>query len=96
MASHKSAIKRTKQSEARRARNRARKTMVKSAVKRLRVALQNNSAEESQAALRQAIPAIDKAAAKGTIHRKTASRKIARLSSQVHALVANKQQPSTS
>lgn len=96
MASHKSAIKRTKQSEARRARNRARKTMVKSAVKRLRVALENNSPEEAQAALRQAIPAIDKAAAKGTIHRKTASRKISRLSSQVDALIAKQEPPPTS
>jgi small subunit ribosomal protein S20 len=92
LASHKSAIKRATQSEARRARNRARKTTVKNAVKSVRLALGNNSPEEAQAALRQAIPAIDKAAAKGTIHRRTASRKISRLSSQVQALVA-KQQP---
>ncbi|HYR03628.1 MAG TPA: 30S ribosomal protein S20, partial [Syntrophobacteria bacterium] len=45
-------------------------------------------------ALNQAIPVIDKAAAKGTLHHKTASRKISRLSSQVHTLVA-KQQPAT-
>jgi small subunit ribosomal protein S20 len=92
LASHKSAIKRAAQSEARRARNRARKTTVKNAVKSVRLALGNNSPEEAQTALRQAIPAIDKAAAKGTIHRRTASRKISRLSSQVQALVA-KQQP---
>jgi small subunit ribosomal protein S20 len=92
LASHKSAIKRAAQSEARRARNRARKTTVKNAVKSVRLALGNNSPEEAQAALRQAIPAIDKAAAKGTLHRRTASRKISRLSSQVQALVA-KQQP---
>ena len=72
-------------------RNRARKTVVKNVVKRVRAALAANSAEEAQAALGQAIPVIDKAAATGTFHRKTASRKISRLSSQVHALVANKQ-----
>jgi len=94
LATHKSAIKRAKQSENRRTRNRARKTVVKNVVKRVRVALANKSAEEAQAALNQAIPVIDKAAAKGTLHHKTASRKISRLSSQVHTLVA-KQQPAT-
>lgn len=94
MATHKSAIKRAKQSENRRTRNRARKTVVKNVVKRVRVALANKSAEEAQAALSQAIPVIDKAAAKGTLHHKTASRKISRLSSQVYTLVA-KQQPGT-
>ena len=91
MATHKSAIKRAKQNELRRMRNRARKTVVKNVVKRVRVALAGNSVEEAQAALGQAIPVIDKAAAKGTLHRKTASRKISRLSSQVHALVAKEQ-----
>jgi small subunit ribosomal protein S20 len=95
LAFHKSAVKRAKQSEARRSRNRARKTLVKSAVKRVRLALGTNSPEEAQAALRQAVPTIDKAAAKGTIHRKTASRKISRLSSQVHALVAKERPAST-
>jgi small subunit ribosomal protein S20 len=94
LATHKSAIKRAKQSEARRTRNRARKTVVKNVVKRVRVAMATKSAEEAQAALSQAIPVIDKAAAKGTLHHKTASRKISRLSRQVHALVA-KQQPAT-
>jgi small subunit ribosomal protein S20 len=94
LATHKSAIKRAKQSENRRTRNRARKTVVKNLVKRVRVALASKSAEEAQAALSQAIPVIDKAAAKGTLHHKTASRKISRLSSQVQALVA-KEQPAT-
>ena len=94
MATHKSAIKRAKQSENRRTRNRARKTLVKNVVKRVRVALASKSAEEAQAAMSQAIPVIDKAATKGTLHPKTASRKISRLSSQVHTLVAG-QQPAT-
>ena len=94
MATHKSAIKRAKQSEVRRMRNRARKTVVKNVVKRVRVALASKSAEEAQATLSQAIPVIDKAAAKGILHRKTASRKISRLSTQVHALIA-KQEPAT-
>ena len=94
MATHRSAVKRAKQNEVRRMRNRARKTVVKNVVKRVRVALASQSAEEAQATLSQAIPVLDKAAAKGILHRKTASRKISRLSTKVHALVA-KQEPPT-
>lgn len=88
MATHKSAIKRAKQSEARRLRNRTRKTRVKTAVKQVRTALENRSVEEAQAALQQAIPVIDKAASKGSLHQRAAARKISRLSKQVHALSA--------
>ena len=88
MATHKSAIKRAKQSEDRRLRNRTRKTRVKTAVKQVRTALENKSAEEAQAALQQAIPVIDKAASKGSLHHRAAARKISRLSKQVHALSA--------
>ena len=88
MANHKSAIKRAKQSEDRRLRNRARKTRVKTAVKQVRTAVENKSVEEAQAALQQAIPVIDKAASKGSLHHRAAARKISRLSKQVHALSA--------
>ena len=88
MANHKSAIKRAKQSEDRRLRNRARKTRVKTAVKQVRTALENKSVEKAQAALQQAIPVIDKAASKGSLHHRAAARKISRLSKQVHALSA--------
>ena len=88
MATHKSAIKRAKQSELRRQRNRAKKTRVKGAVKKVQVALENKSIEEAQAALQEAIPIIDKAASKGALHHRTASRRIARLSKKVHALSA--------
>ena len=86
MATHKSAIKRAKQSEERRLRNRARRTRVKTAVKQVRTALDNKSLEEAQAALQQAIPVIDKAASKGCLHHRAAARKISRLSKKVHAL----------
>lgn len=91
MATHKSAIKRAKQSELRRQRNRAKKTRVKGAVKKVREALESNALEESQAALQEAIPIIDKAASKGALHHRTAARKIARLSKKVHALSAEQE-----
>ena len=86
MATHKSAIKRAKQSEERRQRNRAVKTKVKKAVRKVQVAVNNNNQEEAQAALAEAIPVIDRAASKRTLHHRTAARKISRLSKKVHAL----------
>jgi small subunit ribosomal protein S20 len=86
LATHKSAIKRARQSEERRQRNKVKRTRVKSVVKEVRAALEKKSAEEAQAALSKAIPAIDRAASKGTLHPRTASRKISRLSKQVHSL----------
>ena len=91
MATHKSAIKRAKQSEARRLRNRTRKTRVKTVIKEVRTALENKSVEEAQAALQQAIPVIDKGASKGSLHHRAAARKISRLSKQVHALRGEEQ-----
>jgi small subunit ribosomal protein S20 len=55
-------------------------------VKDVRTAVENKSLEEAQAALKEAIPVIDRAASKGALHHRTASRKIARLSKTVHAL----------
>lgn len=78
MANHKSAIKRARQNENRRLRNQVRKTRVKNIVKTVRTA--TGTPEESQNALREAMRVINQAASKGTLHKKTASRKIARLS----------------
>lgn len=91
MATHKSAIKRAKQSEVRRQRNRAVKTKVKKAVKKVRIAVDKKNTEEAQAALAEAIPVIDRAASKKTLHHRTAARKISRLSKKVHALSAEKE-----
>ncbi len=82
MANHKSALKRARQSETRRLRNRINKTKVKNAVKAARAAI-GASDEVSAEALKQAMRALDKAATKGTLHPKNAARRIARLSKQM-------------
>ncbi|MBU2552100.1 MAG: 30S ribosomal protein S20 [Proteobacteria bacterium] len=82
MANHKSAIKRARQNEKRRMRNKTCKTRVKNVTKLTRTAL-TESPEAAQSALQEAMRTIDKAASQGTLHRRTASRKIARLSRQV-------------
>ena len=89
MANHKSAIKRAKQSEARRLRNRARKTRMKTAVKQLEVAMASNSPELA-AQLKETISIIDRTATKGVIHSNNAARKISRMTRKVNAVLAEK------
>ena len=91
MATHKSAIKRAKQNEVRRQRNRAMRTRVKSVVKEVRISLEKQSVEEARAALQKAVPVIDRAVSRGALHHRTAARKISRLSKKVHALGVEQQ-----
>ncbi len=84
MANHKSALKRAGQNERRRLRNKAVQTRVKNVVKDVRLAVAQNT-ENAVEQLNTAKSAIDKAAKKGVLHKKTASRKISRLAKQVNA-----------
>ncbi len=88
MANHPSALKRARQNEKRRIRNRAMRTRVRGLIKKVRQAIAEGDPERAQAALAQAVPVIDKAAGKGVLHRRNAARKISRLSRQVHSLGA--------
>ena len=84
MANHKSAVKRARQNEKRRLRNKINKTRVKNVVKAARQAAdERQSPEQIQGAMRTAMQTIHKAAGKGALHDKTAARKIARLSRYV-------------
>ena len=88
MATHQSAIKRNKQNEKRRLRNISIKSNVKTEIKSVVRALETRDIEQSKAALTKAIPMITKAAAKGVFHKKTASRKISRLTKKMNTLKA--------
>ncbi len=81
----KSAIKRMKQSEARRQRNRKVKSQLKSAVKQFLISLEGD-VEEAQRSYASATKVIDKAAAKGVLHKKTAARKKSRLARRLNKL----------
>ena len=85
MANHKSAKKRALQNEVRRLRNRSVKTQIKSIVKGVRTTVEGEDKSQAPAQLKMAQAAIDKAAKKGVFHRKTASRKVARLARLVKA-----------
>lgn len=88
MANHKSAEKRNRQSQVRRMRNRINKTRIKTAIRKVNEAIADGSVDEAKAALQAAIPVIAKTASKGTIHRRTGSRKISRLTKRVNKLEA--------
>ena len=88
MADHKSALKRARQNEQRRIRNKTTKTKVKNIVKDVRLAGGKESNETVLNKLNQAQSIIDKAAKKGVIHKKTASRKISRLAGLVNSITA--------
>lgn len=87
MANHKSALKRARQNEIRRLRNRSRKTRIKNVIKQVKAA-DRTSSESAAEALNQAKSVIDKAAKKGVIHKRTAARKISRLTRAVNAAAA--------
>jgi len=80
LANHKSALKRARQSEIRRMRNKSYRTRVNNITKQVRLADGESSGETITTKLNIAKSVIDIAAKKGIIHKKTAARKISRLS----------------
>jgi len=85
LANHKSALKRARQSETKRLNNKATKTRVKNVVKSIRTAAADDANDQNVNMLNEAKSTIDKAAKKGVIHKRTAGRKISRLSKLVNS-----------
>ena len=86
MANIKSAKKRILTSEKKAAANKAVKSQVKTAVKKVRAAVEAGDKEAAKAALVNASSVIDKAETKGVIHKNNASRKVSRLASAVNKI----------
>lgn len=76
MANIKSQIKRNRQNEKARLRNKAVRSQLKTSIKRAEAAA---GGDESAEALKAAISTIDRAATKGVIHKNAAARKKSRL-----------------
>ena len=88
MANTKSAKKAARQTVRRTAINKARRSRMRSAVRKVEEAIASGNKEAAQAALKEAEPIIVRTAQKGMTHRKTASRKVSRLSKRIVALSA--------
>jgi small subunit ribosomal protein S20 len=88
LANIKSQIKRNRQNENRRLRNRNLRGSARAAVNQARAAFEENAPETKEAVLK-AISALDKAAEKGIIHKNNAARRKGRLMKRLAALGAS-------
>ena len=79
MANIESAKKRWRQNIKRRARNRMVRSATRTYVRNANLAIEDGEAQESVDAVREAISALDRAVAKGVIHRNNAARRKSRL-----------------
>lgn len=86
MANIKSSKKRIKVIETKTARNKSIRSSVKTAIKKVVVAVDNKNVEEAKVALTDAITAIDKATTKGIFHKKAAARKKSSLTKAVNKI----------
>ena len=86
MANIKSAKKRILVNRTKAERNKAIKSGIKTAVKKVNAAIQSGDQAVAKAALVDATTVIDKAATKGVLHSNTASRKVSRLAQAVNKM----------
>jgi small subunit ribosomal protein S20 len=86
MANTASARKRIRQNVKRVARNKARKSRVRSFVRKLEEAIATGDKAVAQEAFRAAQPELQRAVTKGTLHANTVARKVSRLSARVKSL----------
>ncbi|SPD76200.1 30S ribosomal protein S20 [uncultured Desulfobacterium sp.] len=88
MANHQSAIKRAKQNEVKRIRNKGYKTRARKAVREVRTAIEGNSVEQAQQTFKKAVSIIQKTASNGVIHKNQAARKVSRLARRLNQLAS--------
>ncbi|MGI8639906.1 MAG: 30S ribosomal protein S20 [Pyrinomonadaceae bacterium] len=86
MPNHKSAEKRVRQNEKRRAVNRSNRGSLRTQIKKLRTALTAGDKVQSQELLIPTIALIDKSVNKGVLHKNTAARHKSRLTKHVSEL----------
>jgi small subunit ribosomal protein S20 len=86
LANIKSAIKRNKQNEKKRLRNRVVRGRARTFVSKANAAIESGNSEATASAVLVAISALDKAAEKGVIHKNNAARRKSRLMKRLSAL----------
>lgn len=85
MANIKSQIKRNRQSELARQRNKAGRSSLKTHLKSFMQAVESGDKEAATSAYREATRSLDKAASKGIIHKNTAANKKSRLAKHLNS-----------
>ena len=86
MANSPQAKKRARQNDKRFAVNKARRSRIRTYIRKVEEAIASGNQEVAAAALREAQPEIMRGVTKGVLHKNTASRKMSRLSARVKAL----------
>ena len=86
MANIKSAKKRILVNRTKAERNKSIRSAVKTAMKKVDTAVANKDLAAAQAALPQAVKAIEMAASKGVYHKNNAARKVSRISKSVNSI----------
>lgn len=86
MANTPQSKKRARQNETRFAINKARRSRIRTFLRKVEEAIASGDKEVAFAALRAAQPELMRGVTKGVLHKNTASRKLSRLSSRVKAL----------
>jgi len=90
VANIKSQIKRNKQNEKARLRNKAVKSSLKTAIRKFRDAAEQGNVDEAAILMRAAARQLDKAASKGVIHKNQAANRKSAIALQVASLTAAK------
>ncbi len=88
MANTPQSKKRARQSEARYTVNKARRSRIRTFLRKVEEALASGDAKAAADALRTAQPELARGVSKGVMHKNTVARKMSRLSSRVKALTA--------
>ena len=86
MANTASARKRNRQTERRTARNHARKSRMRTFIKKVELAIASGNKQGAIEVFRAAQPEMQRAAGKGVTHANTVARKLSRLSARIKAL----------
>ncbi len=90
MANSEQSKKRARQSDARYAVNKARRSRVRTYIRKVEEALASGDAAAAEEALKNAQPELMRGVSKGIMHKNTASRKVSRLASRVKTLAGTK------
>lgn len=88
MANSPQAKKRVRQTERRTAVNKARRSRIRTYIRKVEEAIASGDQSAAQEALKAAQPEIMRGASKGVVHKNTASRKVSRLNHRIKAMSA--------
>ncbi|MFB2531999.1 30S ribosomal protein S20 [Paracoccus sp. p4-l81] len=88
MANTPQSKKRARQTERRTAVNKARRSRIRTFLRKVEEAIASGNQEAAVVALREAQPELARGVTKGILHKNTVARKISRLSSRIKSLAA--------